>query len=468
MSALRPYIDFKLYLTTTADGGACQAALLPTPEVGETLAPVVVPTERLPDTELLARLAAKSITAHRLVALGQQLADCLLPEGVIRERFRAAYDGAGPASGVRLRLIIADHALRQWPWEYAYYNMLDGPDSLSGFLLLNPRISLVRHEPLPFPHPRVTPAADVTDLRLLIVAASPEDQPALNVGAEIGHILKAVEDFRVEGVRITRQALEHATPSELFRELMKPAQPTLFHFAGHGLTQTKTDWFAGGAAKQEGYLLLAADKSSKASAPLPATELARHLGRAGVRLAVLGACDSAAAFVAQEIPAVIAMQYGVRDEHAEVFSRALYSALASGLALDEAMSLGRLAMLGATAAGEDLNVEWGVPVLYSRLPTGALFPERMAQPAAMAERLRTVVSQTVERIAQTGQVTGVAIGPAGGGELHIAPIEVQQRVTAVEGSLVGVSVASAGGLTGMRVSQELGTVSGQAVGLRIG
>lgn len=55
-----------------------------------------------------------------MVALGKKLANCLLPEGIIRERFRAAYDRAGIDGGVRLRLIIADYALKAWPWEHAF------------------------------------------------------------------------------------------------------------------------------------------------------------------------------------------------------------------------------------------------------------------------------------------------------------------------------------------------------------
>jgi hypothetical protein len=117
----RPYLDFKLYLTRPGDGkSACQVALLPTPEVDETINPVTVPLEEKPPIDALQWLAAKQGTFGSMVALGKKLANCLLPEGVIRERFRAAYDRAGIEGGVRLRLIIADYALKAWPWEYAF------------------------------------------------------------------------------------------------------------------------------------------------------------------------------------------------------------------------------------------------------------------------------------------------------------------------------------------------------------
>jgi hypothetical protein len=69
------------------------------------------------------------------------LADCLLPEGPIRDLFSDAYRHAGDDQGIRLRLIIADHALKQLPWEYAIWiYWVTGPDSMRGFLALNKSI----------------------------------------------------------------------------------------------------------------------------------------------------------------------------------------------------------------------------------------------------------------------------------------------------------------------------------------
>ena len=54
----RQYIDFKLFLTRPPDGQGCQVALLPTPEVGETITPVNVPADQLP-TELSSRVGQR-------------------------------------------------------------------------------------------------------------------------------------------------------------------------------------------------------------------------------------------------------------------------------------------------------------------------------------------------------------------------------------------------------------------------
>jgi hypothetical protein len=68
----RPYIDFKLYLTRLPDEkSACHVALLPTPEVGETITPVTAPLEEIPPPDVLQWLAAKKATFGSMVALGR-------------------------------------------------------------------------------------------------------------------------------------------------------------------------------------------------------------------------------------------------------------------------------------------------------------------------------------------------------------------------------------------------------------
>ncbi|MCX6032844.1 MAG: CHAT domain-containing protein [Chloroflexi bacterium] len=473
----RQYVDFKLYLTRPADGqAACQVALLPTPEAGETITPVTVPASEAPASDMLAYLAGKQITLRNLVSLGKKLAGCLLPEGVIRERFRYAYDQAGVEGGVRLRLIIADHALKQWPWEYAFLDLLGGPDSMRGFLALNPRISVVRHEPLPHPHPAIAKSsADVTDIRLAIATALPAQQSVLYLDKDVAAIQRAVQDFDLEGVRITVDpVLMDATPGDLATKL--PKGTYIFHFAGHGITEQRGDPFTPGSPlREEGALLLVADKIQKNEVRLRAGDLAAILQERGVRLAVLGACYSGArnarypwdgvagALAAGEIPAIIAMQYEVIDVAAQAFSGMFYSALAGGLSLDEAMYVGRRAMLLETSTDKGLdqpfNAEWGVPVLYSRLPDGALFPERMARAGAAAEQFRKVIQQTVETIAQGGTVVGLVARRVKGG------IKIEQRVKVVAGTLVGLQAEEVGDEANLDVAQNLGTVSGNVTGV---
>ncbi len=473
----RQYMDFNLYLTRSPDGkSVCQVALLPTPEVGETITPISVPLQESPPSDAMLLLVAKQGTFGSMVVLGKKLANCLLPEGVIRERFRAAYDRAGIDGGVRLRLIIADHVLKTWPWEYAYLDFLGGPESKSmlGFLALNPRISIVRHEPIPHPHPtQEKTTKDVTDIRMVFASALPKKQPKLRLDKDLAVIRESLKDFNVEGVRFTLgPVLTNATPDELAQKLPKGTH--IFHFAGHGIPGPEGST---AGPHDEAALLLVADKKSRAEARLHASDLAAIVQDAGVRLVVLGACYSgerqeraswdglASALAAREIPAIVAMQYEVIDVSAKAFSRAFYSALAIGLSLDEAMSAARRAMLRETSTNPDLehnvDVEWGVPVLYSRLPDGQLFPERMQRAGRAAEQFRKIIRQTVTDTLE-GKMTGIKVTKLKGS------LDVRQGAGIVGrgGKMVGIKSKETEEGTQATVKQKVKTIKkgGEIVG----
>jgi len=465
----RNYIDFKLYLTAAPDTqGACQVALLPTPEVGEAITPVVVPADKAPKSDLLAYLASKQITLRNLATLGKQLGECLLPSGAIRDLFRDAHRHSGEDRGVRLRLIIADHALKQWPWEYAYLDLLgDGPDSMRGFLALNKAISMVRHEPLPFPHPAPVSAPEgLTQLPMLVAAAVPQGEQPLDLDEEIDTIKNAVEDFDLAGMQIKPTVVRDATWDDLSKALLGAGSAYIFHFAGHGTVGTQRDDFNRGVPKESGFILLLADHATKQRDRVSAEDLARHLQGAGVRLAVLGACHSgarsatypwdgvASALAASGIPAILAMQYEVVNVQAKAFSRAFYAGLGLGLSLDEAVWSGRVAMLESTSTELDaiVNVEWGVPVLYSRLPDGALFPERIKQSGSgpAAEAFRKVFTQTITGI-QEGTMTGVKV------DLIKNGVKIVQKVKEARGEITGIQAGTAGANANIVVEQEIET-----------
>jgi len=477
----RQYIDFKLYLTRTPDGTGCQVTLLPTPEIGETIMPVIVPVEKGPSTDQLAYLASKSITLRKLVEFGKGLANWLLPaestddQETIRDLFMEASKRAGNEGGVRLRLIIADPALKQWPWEYTYFDPsgVGGPEAMSGFLVLNPRISMVRHEPLPHPHPVIKETeTDLNDSRIVIASASPKTQTELNVDQEVTYITEALQDFKVDGMRITMVPLPNATPPEVAIALQGAGSTYVFHFAGHGGSETtKRDPFSIGKTREEGILYFLDDKDTKAEAKVRADDLAAKLQAAGVRLAVFGACysgmrsarypwdDVAGALAKRDIPATITMQYEVIDTHAIAFTKSFYGALAAGLSLDEAMSAGRLAMYGVSNAQVDQPgfLEWGVPVLNSRLPDGKLFPERMQRAGATAQQLSAVIQQTVDTITKTGRVVGFE------GNLKNGTFEIKQKADVVDGTMIGIQSDHATGSG--TVDQEAKTVTGNMTGI---
>ena len=111
-----------------------------------------------------------------------------------------------------------------------------------------------------------------------------------------------------------------------------------------------------GTIEGEGQLILSSDENR--ADPVDAGTLALELKDKGVRLVVLNACEAAgrdpvtawsgvASTLAQQgIPAVVGMQYTIRDGSAIAFSRRFYHALANGDSIDTAVSEGRLGVLG--------------------------------------------------------------------------------------------------------------------------
>ena len=165
----------------------------------------------------------------------------------------------------------------------------------------------------------------------------------------------------------------------------------------------------------------------------------------------------------QGIPAIIAMQYEVEDEPAIVFNDALYTTLSSGLSLDEAMSAGRLAMLKSVDLEDSKKscVEWGVPVLYSRLVDGKVFPERMARAGAVAEQFRHVFTQNVERVEKNGEVIGVSVERVG------SSVQVTQDIGVVLGRVVGIEADKLESGSSTSVNQKVEKVEGTLVGAKI-
>ncbi len=84
----RQYIDFKLYLTRTPDGTGCQVTLLPTPEVGETIMPVIVPAEKGPRPNSWLIWQAKALPCGNWSSLARdwQIGCCLRSRPTIKRQ----------------------------------------------------------------------------------------------------------------------------------------------------------------------------------------------------------------------------------------------------------------------------------------------------------------------------------------------------------------------------------------------
>jgi esterase/lipase superfamily enzyme len=449
MAKERRYIDFMIELRgVNLEADSFEVAVVPSKELGDP-PPVSVRFSYDEIEEDLQKLEEKAIDPEDLVRVGRQLADRLLPAGTVRNLFQESVRRAGRDGGVRLRLIIRDPLLARLPWEYSYLPLREGKEGLNNFLVLNARVSLVRHVPLAEQWPSITPIA--TDrLRLAALMADPQDAgfPKLILKREKKVIEDALRGFSVDGATVEWEpVIEDATLADLKSALL--TKPDLFHFAGHGeFREQSVDWKTGEYTGASSIVLLK-DKKSRSAEYFKASDLARELTVAGVRVALLGACESgrqdgvspwtgvSAALIAGGVPAVVGMQYEVADAAAIAFSQMFYTSLAAGLSIDEAVSAGRLAILGN---GDEESVEWGVPVLHMRAFDGVLFPRLLGGESATTEKIRVAVSQTIDVIEKGGEVAGIKIDRSEGaieGQFVIV-----QKAKNVSGTLTGLLISS--------------------------
>lgn len=336
------------------------------------------------------QLGSRKLGLDERITFGQRLAELLLPPYAHR-LFRDSLLELGPDEGLRLRLRLLDQ-LSHLPWEYMYLQEADGRATASNFLVLDPRISIVRHEARAIPAQRIPPG---TTRRVFIAMATPkpfdrydrlEDLPL-----EQRMINEALRD--VQGTDVTClpdyrgmvewETIPGARPEDLQAEILKLDQVDIFHFSGHGgFKELMTDRL--GVWEGTGHIILASENNEAVF--VPGDELATMLRERGIRLVTLGACETAmtnvsdvwgsvaGALLEGRIPSVVAMQFSVYSKLTAVFMAAVYEALMDGRTIDEAVFHGRAAVR-ARSYGEFAGArDWGTPVLYSRVPSGHIFP----------------------------------------------------------------------------------------------
>ena len=268
-------------------------------------------------------------------------------------------------SGLRVRLRIDVPKLHDYPWEFLYNA------HLNQFLALSKDTPVVRYLELPYP---VQPLTVQPPLNILVMIASPEGFPKLNVEEEWKRLSNALAPLIRRGL-VTLERLKKPTLSALQQRLRR-GEYHIFHFIGHGTYSEH---------KQDGMLLL--EEETGQGRPISGQYLGTVLhDHRSLQLVVLNACEGARTspedpyagvaqtLVLQGIPAVIAMQFEIIETAAITFAQEFYGAVADGFPVDAAVSEARKAIF---ATGND--VEWGTPVLYMRTPQGVIFEIPKAQ-----------------------------------------------------------------------------------------
>jgi hypothetical protein len=385
----------------------------------------------------LQQLETRALDKIGLIALGRALALLLLPpkqDGAaagVRELLAASLDHIGPDDGVRLRLRLPPQ-LGALPWEYMYVDRAGGGEGMDGFLILDPRVAIVRHEVLPAPD-----SLPLTSGPLKVVAAlaSAEGLPQLDLGKEQSD-LKAAFDGQPE---IQPVFLEDATLEEIQQAI---AGAEVFHFAGHGVFSRQMSDLPG--------TYTGTGKLALYDQAVDAEQLGINLRGNGVRLAVLGGCETgrrdgvnvwsgiAPALIKQQIPAVLANLLPIKDACAIAFSKQFYGALVGGLPIERAVTAGRIAAYNVDKEGRD----WGVPVLYMRDADGVLFGGAADSGVRdqAAAKAKVVIEQHVHEVAAGAVLIGAAVKQITSGILSVT-----QTLGVVAGDVTGATIGTMGG-----------------------
>jgi len=398
---------------------------------------------------LLRKLERRRLKEGEMIELGEALAQMMLP-GRVGELFDDSLKAVGRAgNGLRVRLRVEPLPLAALPWEYVYQQKTPGEKVGQDFLALR-NVSITRYETTGAP---LQPLEDREKVRIVAALASPMDQDELDLGKDKKAIQAAaaeLESHLGDGQdAIESVVLEQTTREALLEEL---DSADIFHFSGHGIFEG-TELTPQGKLLKKGRIILETEEAE--SDRFESGQLATVLRGAGVRLVVLGACESAArdeggawtgvapALVREEVPAVVAMQFKVLDTNAALFIAHLYTRVLGGYSVDEAVARARQAIFAHSKKGA-AERDWGVPVLYLRAADGVLFPlpEAPEEEAAAPD----AVPPTVRLQRRLGTVRGDSIG-ARVDQMFGGSLELEEEIDVVEegGTAVGISIGQLGG-----------------------
>jgi hypothetical protein len=298
-------------------------------------------------------------------------------------------------AGLRVNLRVDSPELAMLPWEYAF----DDSSKAESFLCLRPASPLVRY--LSFTNPTRVQADG--PLRILGMIANPRND--LRAEEERRRIEEALEDEAIPKDTVHFRWVQGGTLDHLFNQIQKGPWH-VFHFIGHGGADRYVD--SEGTARTEGYVVM--EDGLGGEVKVSASELGLTLGGENVRLAVFNCCDSArgagfssvgAAVVREGVPMAVAMQFAITDTAASRFAVMFYKTLAGGQSVERALTVARKYMRLQS------NLEWAIPVLFTRAGSCVLFDKKPAPPAGDAApvpvRTVTPAAATAERNQQAAR-----------------------------------------------------------------
>jgi hypothetical protein len=383
--------------------------------------------------EGLLRLANTLVApnAAAIEQVGGRLFDDLM-QGDVRDLWVVARDDIEeneekePAQGLRIRLALRPPAVAALPWESLFDRDRNSAFAASGKTPVVRVENLLRH----VGRPRSLAAS----LPIKILVAAPEDPTGvINASEEVGGVQALLAGLRPDKVQVS--LLDGRFTITDLRRRLQEIKPDVLHLLTHGA--------------QGGLLLWRRNQPVLASAAALRATLERS---ASVKFVFLNAClagqnsaerlfSSVAAQLLQAgIPAVVAMQFEIRDDAAVEFAHFLYEELASeGCpgAIDAAVANAR-SSLYALYPGD---FTYGTPVLWLNADDGQVFDLGMDGPDTATDTPRSSIL-LAERIDIAAEAEWLAQHMTLFGALRPPPdaafvkIEWQHSVDALEDLLV--------------------------------
>ena len=284
--------------------------------------------------------------------------------------YRRSMDLARERDAVLRVVLDLDDDLERLPWEYLY-------DSQRGSFLAGSReTSLVRAKPT---NDVTRTQGPIKRLRILSMGASPAGTQPLDLHKEQRLLVDALAGS-VETKHADLRFVKGATLAAL-DQAIRDFNPHLFHFSGHGYWRDD---------RQDGVLQF--EDAAGFAHSVDGRTLGAVLNQTQLRLAVLNSCHSArsapddrfagvgSCLIAQGIPAVVGMQFRFDNAAALVFGTVVLRELAAGSPLDRAVGDARLAVLASPS-----EIEWGTPVLTTRIPVAQVLPRIQGLVAAPSD-----------------------------------------------------------------------------------
>ncbi|MBX2997270.1 MAG: CHAT domain-containing protein [Caldilineaceae bacterium] len=297
--------------------------------------------------------------AETLNRVGSALFEELLRED-LRDLWLAARAGSeeSGAPKLRLRLLLHPPAVAALPWESLYDRRRQqalGADPALALVRVSNRVGYVE---------RARPLEAALPIKILVVAV--DDPNGIDASAEIARVEETLAGLTPHKIQLRR--LAGRVDIHTLRRHLHDEDPDILHIISHG--------------DADGLLLWSEDSEPELVSGNQIQAMLRQIN--SLKLVFLNAClagqpddnrpfaDVAGRLLQTGLPAVIAMQFEIRDRSAANFAGFLYEALVSGDcpgAVDRAVSIARSNLFISAPH----RLDYITPVLWLNTEDGVIF-----------------------------------------------------------------------------------------------